>query len=76
MIMDRLAETDPQIEYSQTAANSAHEAITQSRAQIGIAPEKPVGGPLQAPGKKHQKHPDHGAQNYEEKHGDAACPKS
>src|SRR3954447_9330416 len=60
VIVQRLPETDPDIEQTQAAAQAPEKTVVHNRAQGGKRQQQVVVGPLRCPRQNNQEHSGHG----------------
>src|SRR5580692_12954549 len=75
VVVNRFREPNPDVEDSQTAADSPNKAIRNERPQCGVCHQKMVVRPLWPPGKNDQKNAHDGADQAERQHGNPMQPK-
>src|SRR5260370_37035429 len=74
VVVERLPETDPDIEQAQAAAQASEEAVGNHGAESGKREQQVVVGPLRGPGKNDEQHSSHSTDQAKKKDGDAMHP--
>src|SRR5215467_6900791 len=74
VIMQRLPETDPDVEQTQAAAKPTKEAAGHDRTKARERQQKVVIGPLRSPGKDDEQHPSHRANQDKQENGNTVLP--
>src|SRR5215831_11577664 len=72
--MQRLPETNPDIEQAQTTAKATEEAAGNDRTKGGKCQQEVVVGPLWGPGKNEEEQPSHRADQHKQKTGNTVHP--
>src|SRR5271167_1116619 len=67
-VVRSFANSDPEIENPQPAADAADKSVTQESTQVGMSPEKRIVGPLQTPRQKGQPDSKHGTEQNKQRH--------
>ena len=74
--MNRLPESDPDVEYAEARGNAAYESAGDEVSKRGIGKEQRVVRPVGTPRHDHQHDSESGAEEDEKEHSDAAKPKA
>jgi hypothetical protein len=74
VVVEGLPEADPDIEYSQAAAQAAKKASGDEGTKPGEREQKIIVGPLGCPGQDHEQDAGDGADQYEKKDGGSVQP--
>src|SRR5579863_840309 len=74
VVVDRFPESNPNVQHTQTAANSAHKSVGDKCPQRRIHQQQTIVGPLRPPGKNNQQHTDDGTDEYKQQYRDPMQP--